>query len=378
MIYADNAATTKISANVLCAMLPLLSDEYGNPSSIYDFGGRARRVIELSRVRVAEAVGANPREIYFTSGGTESDNWAIKGTASICRKKNKTHIISTTFEHHAVMGSLEFLRRSGFEVTFLDVGVGGIIDPAQLREAIRPDTGFVTIMFANNEIGTIQPIAELGEICRSFDLLFHTDAVQAVGELEIDLGCLPVDLLSVSGHKIHAAKGVGVLYIRDGVEIAKFMDGGDQERGYRAGTENTAAIAGMGVAMQDTVEGRESRIFVTKIRDRFIDGVLKLGNARIHGDRKQRLSGNANIGFDGIDGELVVLMLNRYGICCSTGSACGAGAIEASHVIKALGYNANKAKEAVRFTFSNENTVEEIDYILDKLKEILNNNSENV
>ncbi|MDR2644246.1 MAG: cysteine desulfurase [Planctomycetaceae bacterium] len=370
MIYADNAATTKISSNVLRVMLPILSDEFGNPSAIYDLGGRAKRIIENARIQVAEAIGAKTREIYFTSGGTESDNWAIKGAASICRKKNKNHIISTTFEHRAVIDSLEFLRRSGFEVTLIDVGASGIIDPIKLRETIRSNTGFVTIMFANNEIGTIQPIAELGEICRDFDLLFHTDAVQVIGEIEIDLRSLPVDLLSVSGHKIHAAKGVGVLYIRDGVEIDKFMDGGNQERGYRAGTENTAAIAGIGAAMQDAVAGRGNRIFVTKMRDAFFDGVLQLGKVRIHGDKKQRLSGNANIGFDGIEGELVVLKLNCHGICCSTGAACSAGAIEPSHVIKALGFNSNKAKEAVRFTFSEENTFEEINYILDKLKEI--------
>ncbi|MDR0391591.1 MAG: cysteine desulfurase [Planctomycetaceae bacterium] len=371
MIYVDNAATTKISTNVLSAMLPVLSEEFGNPSAIYDFGGRAKKIIEESRIKIAESIGANSQEIYFTSSGTESDNWAIKGAASICHKKNKNHIISTAFEHRAVIESLEFLRRSGFEITLLEVGRDGIIDPAKLREAIRSDTGFVTIMFANNEIGTIQPIAELGEICRSFGLLFHTDAVQAVNDIEIDLRKLPVDLLSISGHKIHAAKGVGVLYIRSGVEIDKFMDGGDQERGYRAGTENTAAIAGMGVAMQDIVTNRANRIFVTKIRDRFLEGVLQLGNVRIHGDQKQRLSCNANIGFEGIAGELVVLMLDRYGVCCSTGAVCSAGSVDASHVIKALGFDASRAKEAVRFTFSEENTFEEVDYILDKLKEIV-------
>jgi cysteine desulfurase len=371
MIYADNAATTKISSNVLNAMLPALTEEYGNPSAIYDFGGRAKRMIELARGRVAGAIGARSREIYFTSGGTESINWAIKGAASTCRMKNKNHIIATTIEHNATINSLEFLQRQRFDVTFLDAGDNGIIDPAKLREAIRSDTGLVSIMYANNEIGTIQPIFELGEICREFDLLFHTDAVQAVCEIEIDLGKLPVDLLSISGHKIHAAKGVGALYIRDGVEIDKFIDGGNQERGYRAGTENTAAIAGLGVAMQDVVEGRQNKIYVKKIRDRFLEGVLRIGNVRIHGDKEQRLANNANIGFDGIDGEFVVLALNRYGICCSTGAACSAGAVETSRIIKSLGYNSKKAKEAIRFSFSEENTIDEIDYILEKLKEII-------
>ncbi|MDR1290824.1 MAG: cysteine desulfurase [Planctomycetaceae bacterium] len=371
MIYADNAATTRVSANVLGVMLPVLSGEFGNASAIYDFGERARRIIEEARERVGLSIGAESREIYFTSGGTESDNWAVKGAAAVCRKRGKNHIISAAFEHHAVIGSLQFLQRQGFEVTFIDVDGSGIIDADKLRAAIRPETGFVTIMFANNEIGTIQPIAEIGGICRNFGLLFHTDAVQAVGEIEIDLRRLPVDLLSISGHKIHAAKGVGVLYIRSGIEIDKFMDGGNQERGYRAGTENTAAIAGIGVAMRDVVAGRENKIYVAQIRDRFFDGVLQMGG-RIHGDKKQRLANNANIGFDGIEGELAVLLLNNYGICCSTGSACSAGAVETSHVIKALGFNPKQAKEAVRFTFSEENTIDEIDYILDKLKEIRN------
>jgi cysteine desulfurase len=371
MIYADNASTTRVSANVIEEMLPVFLGEFGNASAIYDFGGRARRIIETARERVGLAIGAEAGEVYFTSGGTEADNWAVKGAASICRKRGKNHIISAAFEHHAVIGSLQFLQRQGFEVTFLDVGLSGIIDVDKLREAIRSDTGFVTIMFANNEIGTIQPVAEIGGICRSCGLLFHTDAVQAVGEIEIDLRSLPVDLLSISGHKIHAAKGVGALYIRNGIEIDKFMDGGNQERGYRAGTENTAAIAGLGVAMRDVVAGRANRSYVAEIRDRFFEGVLQMGG-RIHGDKKQRLAGNANIGFDGIEGELVVLLLNNYEICCSTGSACSAGAVEASHVIKALGFNTKKAKEAVRFTFSEENTIDEIDYILDKLKEIRN------
>jgi cysteine desulfurase len=371
LIYVDNAATTRISSQVLCEMVRVLSDEFGNPSSVYDLGGRARRVVEESRVSVAGSIGASPSEVYFTSGGTESDNWAIKGAASICRACGKNHIISASFEHRAVLESLNFLRRCGFEVTFLEVDASGVIEPLRLREAVRSDTGFVTIMFANNEIGTIQPIVELGEICRSFGLLFHTDAVQVAGEFEIDLGSLPVDLLSISGHKIHAAKGVGVLYIRNGVEIDKFMDGGFQERGYRAGTENTAAIAGMGIAMQEAVAGYADRIFVTKIRDRFFDGVTRFANVRIYGDKERRLAGNANIGFAGIEGEFVVLKLNSYGICCSTGSACSAGAVEASHVIKALGFDEKKAKEAVRFTFSEENTFEEVDYILDKLKEIV-------
>ncbi|MDR1479094.1 MAG: cysteine desulfurase [Planctomycetaceae bacterium] len=371
LIYADNAATKRIYPDVFQAMSTVLLEDFGNPSAIYDFGGRARNIIESARVAISGAIGANVGEVYFTSGGTEADNWAIKGTAAACLQRGKKHIISTAFEHHAVLESLKTLQHQGFDVTYIDIGANGIILPERFREAVRADTGFATIMFANNEIGTIQPIAEIGEICRELGIIFHTDAVQVIGEIGIDLRSLPVDLLSISGHKIGAAKGVGAIYIRDGVEIAKFMDGGSQEKGYRAGTENTAAIAGLGVAVEEAGKRKNDKEFIKELRDKFFDGVLQMGG-RIHGDKKNRLAGNANIAFDGLEGEFIVLFLNNYGICCSTGSACNAGAVEASHVIKALGFDSKKAKEAVRFTFSEENTIEEIDYILDKLKEIRN------
>jgi cysteine desulfurase len=372
MIYADNAATTRISENVLNAMLPVLRDAYGNPSSLYDFGSAAKKIIEEARQQVADSLGSSPREIYFTSGGTESDNWAIKGSAPTLRKKGKTHIVSTAIEHPAVLASLESLESQGFDITLLGVDSDGIVQPDQLRQALRDDTGLVSVMFANNEIGTIQPIRELGEICREREIWFHTDAVQMVGHTPINLRELPVDLLSISGHKVHAAKGVGALFLRKGIHLDRFLDGGGQERGCRAGTENTAAIAGFGVAMQSASSEIEQRnIKITELRERFIDGVLQIGRCQINGDRNRRLPGNVNVRFENVEGESLVLMLDMHGICVSTGSACSSGSLDASHVLLAMGLTMESARSSIRLTFSEENTPDEIDFILDKLESSL-------
>ncbi|MDR0703945.1 MAG: cysteine desulfurase [Planctomycetaceae bacterium] len=367
-IYADNAATTRISENVLRTMITVLRDEYGNPSSVYGLGRRAKKRVEESRQQVADAIGAVSGEIYFTSGGTESDNWAIKGSAITQRKKGKPHIVSTAFEHHAVLNSLASLKNQGFEVTLLDIPPNGILQTEQLQESLRDNTGLASVVFANNEIGTIQPVAELAAICRSRGILFHTDAVQAMGNIPVNVRQLDVDLLSISGHKIHAAKGVGALYIRKGVEIAGLMDGGAQERFRRAGTENTAAIAGFGTAMQETVADLPQRTaYLLELRERFIEGVFRIGRCRLNGDREKRLPGNVNISFENVEGESLVLILDMQGICCSTGSACSSGSLEASHVLLAIGLPIELARGSLRFTFSEDNTIADIDYIITKL-----------
>jgi cysteine desulfurase len=369
LIYADNAASTRISENVLRTMITVLRDEYGNPSSVYGLGQQAKKRIEEARQQVADAIGAVSGEIYFTSGGTESDNWAIKGAAITQRKKGKPHIVSTAFEHHAVLNSLESLKSHGFEITLLDIPPNGVLQPEQLTESLRDDTGFVSVMFANNEIGTIQPVAELSAICRSRGILFHTDAVQAIGNIPVDVRQLDIDLLSISGHKIHAAKGVGALYIRKGIEIAGFMDGGVQERSRRAGTESTAAIAGFGAAIQEAVANLSQRTaYLFELREHFIEGVFRIGCCRLNGDRDKRLSGNANISFENVEGESLVLILDMRGICCSTGSACSSGSLDASHVLLAIGLPIELARGSLRFTFSEDNTIADIDYIIAELE----------
>ncbi|MDR2437799.1 MAG: aminotransferase class V-fold PLP-dependent enzyme [Planctomycetaceae bacterium] len=368
LIYADNAATTRISEAVLSVMITVLKNEYGNPSSAYHLGAQSKKRIEEARQEVAEALGAAFNEIYFTSGGTESNNWAIKGTAITQLKKGKKHIISTAFEHHSVLNSLESLKKQGFEITLLDVPPDGVLQTEQLTESLCENTGLVSIVLANNEIGTIQPITELATVCRSRGILFHTDAVQAVGNILVDVRELNVDLLSISGHKIHAPKGVGALYIRKGVEIAAFMDGGAQERFQRAGTENTASIAGLGVAIREAVTNRPQRTaYVHELRERFIDGVLRIGRCRLNGNRNQRLPGNANISFENVEAESLLFMLDMQGICCSTGSACSSGSLDASHVLLAIGLPMELARGSLRFTFSDDNSTNEIDYILTKL-----------
>ena len=337
-VYADNAATTPVSQKVLDAMLPYYAEYYGNPSSLYSIGRDAKKPLELAREQVAKALGAFSNEIFFTSGGSEADNWAIKGIAHEMAKKGKKHIITSKFEHHAVLHTVEALEKEGFEVTYLEVYSNGIVKPEDVEAAIREDTALVTIMYANNEIGTIQPIPEIGAICKKHKVLFHTDAVQAVGNVPIDVKEQNIDLLSLSGHKLHAPKGVGALYIRRGIRMPNLIDGGAQERGRRAGTENVAGIVGLGVAITEacaTMEERKQRL--TKMRDRLIEGVSKIERSRLNGDQTHRLPGNFNMCFEGIEGESLLLKLDFAGICASSGSACTSGSLDPSHVLLAIG-----------------------------------------
>ena len=370
-VYADNAATTKITEPVKKAIIEAL-DIYGNPSSLYTLGGEAKTAVETSRETIAKCVGATPNEIYFTSCGSEADNWAIKGAAEQMLKKGKKHIISTVFEHHAVLHTLQHLEKQGFEVTYLPVYENGIVKVSDLENAIKDDTGLVTIMFANNEIGTIQPIKELGEVCKKHNILFHVDAVQALGNVEIDVNDLNIDLMSVSGHKIHAQKGIGFLYIRKGVRIATFMDGGAQERGKRAGTENVPSIVGFAKACElacaDIAKKRE---YVTALRNRFIDGALKIERSHLNGDKDTRLPGNANVSFEGIEGESLLLLLDMNGICASSGSACTSGSLDPSHVLLAIGRPHEIAHGSLRISINEFTTQEDIDYILEKLPPIV-------
>ncbi len=371
-IYADNAATTVLSKPVLEEMMPYLTTEYGNASSLYDLGGRAKMAVERARGQVAAAIGAEPKEIYFTGGGSESDNWAIKGVAEAMSKKGKKHIISTAFEHHAVLHTLDRLKKNGYEITLLPVHENGIVRVEELEAAIREDTALVTVMYANNEIGTVQPIAEIGEICKKHGVIFHTDAVQAVGNLKIDVKAENIDLLSMSSHKFHGPKGVGALYIRKGVIIPNLIDGGAQERGRRAGTENTAGIVGMGKALELAVGSMEERNKkLTAIRDRIIDGALKIERSRVNGDRTNRLPGNVSLCFEGVEGESLLLMLDLKGVAASSGSACTSGSLDPSHVLLSLGLPHEIAHGSLRLSFSDDNTLEDADYILSVLPEII-------
>ena len=371
-VYADNAATTAVSKAVLDAMLPYYTEHYGNPSSLYSVGRQAKRAIELARESVAECLGATPAEIYFTSGGSEGDNWAIKGVAHELAKRGKKHIITSKFEHHAVLHSTAALEKEGFEVTYLDVHEDGLIRPEEVEAAIREDTALVTIMYANNEIGTIQPIPEIGAICKQHNVLFHTDAVQAVGNVEIDVKKQNIDMLSLSGHKIHAPKGIGALYIRRGIKIPNLIDGGAQERGRRAGTENVAGIVGLGTAIKiacSNIPERAQRL--SSMRDRLIEGALKIERSRLNGDPVKRLPGNVNLCFEGIEGESLLLMLDLKGICASSGSACTSGSLDPSHVLLAIGLPHEIAHGSLRLSFSDENTEEDVDYILEVLPQIV-------
>lgn len=371
-IYADNAATTALSKPVLDEMMPYLTTEYGNASSLYDLGGRAKTAVETARGQVAAAIGAEQKEIYFTGGGSESDNWAIKGAAEFMAKKGKKHIISTAFEHHAVLHTLDKLKKNGFEITLLPVHENGIVRVDELETAIREDTALVTVMYANNEIGTVQPIAEIGEICKKHGVIFHTDAVQAVGNLKIDVKAENIDLLSMSSHKFHGPKGVGALYIRKGLVIPNLIDGGAQERGRRAGTENTAGIVGMGKALELAVANMDKRNEkLVQIRDRIIDGALKIERSRVNGDRKSRLPGNVSLCFEGIEGESLLLMLDLKGVAASSGSACTSGSLDPSHVLLSLGLPHEIAHGSLRLSFSDDNTLEDADYILSVLPEII-------
>ena len=371
-VYADNAATTAVSPEVLEAMLPFYREVYGNPSSLYSIGQKAKSALEDARARVAKCLGAATNEIYFTGCGSESDNWAIKGAAHAMAKKGKNHIITTAFEHHAVLHTCQALEKEGFTVTYLDVHRNGVILPEQVEAAITDKTALVTIMYANNEIGTIQPIAEIGAICKAHGVLFHTDAVQAVGNVAIDVKAQNIDMLSLSGHKIHAAKGVGALYIRTGVGIQNFMDGGAQERSKRAGTENVAGIVGLAVAMEracSTIEEKAAKL--TPLRDKLIAGLSKIERSHLNGDAKTRLPGNVSFCFEGVEGESLLLMLDMKGISASSGSACTSGSLDPSHVLLSIGLPHEVAHGSVRLSFSEENTEEDVDYILEVLPQIV-------
>ena len=371
-VYADNAATTPVSQHVVDAMLPYFNECYGNPSSLYSLGRQAKKPLEEARATVAECLGALPQEIFFTSGGSEADNWAIKGIAHEMAKKGKKHIISSKFEHHAVLHSLDALKKEGFEITLLDVYHDGLVRVEDVEKAIRPDTALVTIMYANNEIGTLQPIAEIGAVCKAHGVLFHTDAVQAVGNVEIDVKAQNIDLLSLSGHKFHGPKGTGALYCRKGIRLPNLIDGGAQERGKRAGTENVPGIVGLSVALKDacdTIEERRERL--TKMRNRLIDGASKIERSHLNGDRDKRLPGNFNMCFEGIEGESLLLKLDFAGICGSSGSACTSGSLDPSHVLLAIGLPHEIAHGSLRISFSDQNTEEDVDYILEVLPEIV-------
>ncbi len=372
-VYADNAATTAVSEEVLEAMLPFYKEVYGNPSSLYELGQQAKAPLEQARADVAACLGAKPNEIYFTSCGSESDNWAIKGAARAQRRKHgKTHIITSAFEHHAVLHTCQALEKDGFTVTYLPVHEDGLVRPEELSAAITDDTALVTIMYANNEIGTIQPIEELGRICKERGILFHTDAVQAVGNVHIDVKAQNIDMLSLSGHKIHAPKGVGALYIRSGVLIENFMDGGAQERGRLAGTENVAQIVGLATAIKratDTIDQRIARL--TPMRDKLIDGILKIERSRLNGSREHRLPGNVSFCFQGVEGESLLLLLDMHGISGSSGSACTSGSLDPSHVLLSIGLPHEVAHGSLRLSFGDYNTMEDIDYILEVLPGII-------
>lgn len=371
-VYADNAATTKLSPAVLEAMMPYLTEEYGNPSSLYRFGNHAKRAIEQARKEVADVLGAEPFEILFTGGGTEADNW-VKEIMRSLKARGKNHFITSAVEHHALLHSAQRLQKEGFEVTFIPVDREGQIDPEQVRAAIRPETGLVSIMFANNEIGTIYPIQEIGAICRQAGVLFHTDAVQAAGHLPINVKEMNIDLLSLSAHKFHGPKGVGAFYCRRGIPLASLIDGGAQERGKRAGTENVAGIVGLGAALRlANEEMPETSARVSAMRDRLIDGILQtVPMCRLNGPRHNRLPGNCNISFLGIEGESLLLRLDLAGIAASSGSACASSSLDPSHVLLAIGLPHEVAHGSVRLSLSDYNTEEDVDYILEKLPEIV-------
>ena len=371
-VYADNAATTKLSPAVLEAMMPYLTEEYGNPSSLYRFGNHAKRAIEQARKEVADVLGAEPFEILFTGGGTEADNW-VKEIMRSLKAKGKNHFITSAVEHHALLHSAQRLQKEGFEVTFIPVDHEGQIDPEQVRAAIRPETGLVSIMFANNEIGTIYPIKEIGAICRQAGVLFHADAVQAAGHLPINVKEMNIDLLSLSAHKFHGPKGVGAFYCRRGIPLPSLIDGGAQERSKRAGTENVAGIVGLGAALRlANEEMSEASARVSAMRDRLIDGILQtVPMCRLNGPRHNRLPGNCNISFLGIEGESLLLRLDLAGIAASSGSACASSSLDPSHVLLAIGLPHEVAHGSVRLSLSDYNTEEDVDYILEKLPEIV-------
>lgn len=372
MIYADNAATTKMSKTAIAAMLPYMEEQYGNPSSLYAFGQRAKEAINDARIRIAACIGAEPKEIYFTSGGSEADNQAIFSAARIGERKGKKHIISTAFEHHAVLHTLDKLKERGFEITLLDVHDNGLVSAKQVAEAIRPDTCLVTIMYANNEIGTIQPIAEIGAVCREKGVLFHTDAVQAVGHLAIDVKAQQIDMLSLSAHKFHGPKGVGVLYAKRGIVLDNVINGGAQERGKRAGTENVPAIMGMAAALEEACSQREERSAQLQARrDRLIAGLRTIPYAALNGDAQKRLPGNVHFCFEGIEGESLLLMLDDKGICASSGSACTSGSLDPSHVLLAIGRPHEVAHGSLRLSLGDDTSDEDVETMIESVRDVV-------
>lgn len=372
IIYLDNAATTKTSPEVLEAMMPYFTQFYGNPSSIYSFANEAKKAVMDARDLIAKTIGAKSNEIYFTAGGSESDNWAIKGVASAYCDKGK-HIITSRIEHHAVLHTCEYLEQLGYEVTYLNVNEYGIVDIEELKKAIRPDTILISIMFANNEIGTIEPIKEIGEIARANKILFHTDAVQAFGQVDININDLNIDLLSASAHKLNGPKGIGMLYIRTGIKMKSFIHGGGQERARRAGTENVPGIVGFAKALENAVVTMdEKNQKKSRLRDYLISKMLsEVPYSRLNGDPINRLSNNANFAYEFIEGESLLIMLDMEGICGSSGSACTSGSLDPSHVLLAIGLPHEKAHGSLRLTMSDENTIEEMDFVVEKVKGIV-------
>ncbi len=372
MIYADNAATTKMSQASIDKMISLMNDTYGNPSSLYRFGQRAKEELELARETVASVIDAEPREILFTSGGSEADNQAIRSVALLGKAQGKNHIISTKFEHHAVLHTLDKLEKEGFEITLLDVHEDGLVRPEEVEAAITDKTALVTIMYANNEIGTIQPIAEIGRICREKKVLFHTDAVQAIGHLPINVVEQNIDLLSASGHKFHGPKGTGFLYAKKGIKLSNLIEGGAQERGKRAGTENVPGIAAMAVALKEIVEKMpETAKEISSKRDRLIAGLSEIEHSALNGDRTKRLPSNVNFCFEGIEGESLLLLLDEKGIAASSGSACTSGSLDPSHVLLAIGRVHDVAHGSLRLSLGEDITDEDIDYMINAVKEVV-------
>ena len=371
-IYADNAATTKISQTAMKAMISAMENSYGNPSSIHQIGMAANDALQTAREQIARCLGCMPKEIFFTSGGTESDNQAIVSAAMLGAKQNKRHIISTAFEHHAVLHTLRRLKEQGFEIQLLDVGAEGNITAAQVEEAIRPDTCLITVMFANNEIGSVLPIAEIGEACRAHGVLFHTDAVQAAGHIPVNVKKQNIDMLSLSAHKFHGPRGIGALYVKRGIELTSLMEGGGQERGKRPGTENLPAIMGMAAALKEEctlMEQNEAKVIA--MRDRLIQGLSQIPYSILNGSREKRLPGNVNFCFEGVSGESLLLLLDSRGICASSGSACASGALDPSHVLLSLGLAPEIAQGSLRISLDISNTEEEIDYMLEVIPQVV-------
>ncbi len=371
-IYADNAATTEMSKRAIEAMLPYLDGTFGNPSSLHSEGQRAAKALADARSRIASRLGCKPAEVYFTSGGSEADTQAILSAAAIGARKGKKHIVSTAFEHHAVLHTLDRLEKDGYEITLLPIPENGVIKPEQVEKAVRGDTCLVTVMYANNEIGTVQPITEIGKICRERGVLFHTDAVQAVGHLPVDVVGQNIDMLSLSAHKFHGAKGIGALYAKSGIVLENIVYGGAQERGKRPGTENLPAIASMAAALDEACEGMAERAErLKKIRDTVIDGLSEIPHSILNGDRNRRLPSNVHFCFEGIEGESLLLLLDDKGIAASSGSACTSGSLDPSHVLLALGRPHEVAHGSLRLTFSEKTTVKDAEYIVKSVKEVV-------